>query len=77
MNVAILGHVQRGGNPSARDRVLATRLGFEAVQAIHKGESEMMVGIINNNVTLTPLKDTFGKIKEINHDLVALAKILR
>jgi hypothetical protein len=36
-----------------------------------------MVGIINNNVTFTPLKDTFGKIKEINHDLVALAKILR
>ncbi|MDZ7720890.1 MAG: 6-phosphofructokinase [Balneolaceae bacterium] len=77
MKVAILGHVQRGGNPSARDRVLATRLGFEAVQAIHNGESEVMVGIINNNVKLTPLKDTFGKIKEINHDLVALAKILR
>lgn len=77
MKVAILGHVQRGGNPSARDRVLASRLGFEAVQALHQGKSEVMVGIINNSVTFTPLKDTFGKIKEINHDLVALAKILR
>lgn len=77
MKVAILGHVQRGGNPSARDRVLASRLGFEAVKALKEGKSEVMVGIINNNVTFTPLKDTFGKIKEINHDLVALAKILR
>ncbi len=77
MKVAILGHVQRGGNPTARDRVLATRLGFEAVQALHQGENDVMVGIINNNVTFTPLKDTFGKIKEINRDLVALAKILR
>lgn len=77
MRVAILGHVQRGGAPSARDRVLASRLGFEAVQALHQGKSEVMVGIINKNVTFTPLKDTFGKIKEINHDLVALAKILR
>ena len=77
MRVAILGHVQRGGNPSARDRVLASRLGFEAVKALHEGHSEVMVGIINNEVKLTPLKDTFGKIKEINRDLVALAKILR
>lgn len=77
MKVAILGHVQRGGNPTARDRVLATRLGFEAVQAIDQGKSDVMVGIINNNVTFTPLKDTFGKIKAINSDLVALAKILR
>lgn len=77
MKVAILGHVQRGGNPTARDRVLATRLGFEAVQALHQGKNDVMVGIINNNVTFTPLKDTFGKIKEINRDLVALAKILR
>lgn len=77
MRVAILGYIQRGGNPSARDRVLASRLGFEAVKALHDGHSEVMVGIINNEVKLTPLKDTFGKIKEINHDLVALAKILR
>jgi 6-phosphofructokinase 1 len=52
-------------------------LGFEAVQAIDRGKSDVMVGIINNNVTFTPLKDTFGKIKAINSDLVALAKILR
>lgn len=77
LRVAILGHVQRGGNPSARDRVLASRLGFEAVQALHQGKNEVMVGIINKNVTFTPLKDTFGKIKEIDHNLVALAKILR
>lgn len=77
MRVAILGYIQRGGNPSARDRVLASRLGFEAVKALNDGHSEVMVGIINNELKLTPLKETFGKIKEINRDLVELAKILR
>lgn len=77
MRVAILGYIQRGGNPTARDRVLATRLGFEAVKALHNGESEKMVGIVNNKLKLTPLKETFGKIKEINRELVELAKILR
>lgn len=77
MRVSILGHIQRGGSPSARDRVLASRLGYEAVKALHEGHSKVMVGIINNEVKLTPLKDTFGKIKEINRDLVDLAKALR
>ena len=77
IRVAVLGYIQRGGNPTARDRVLATRLGFEAVKALHEGHSKMMVGIVNNKVKLTALNDTFGKIKEINHDLVTLAKILR
>lgn len=77
IRVAVLGYIQRGGNPTARDRVLATRLGFEAVKALHERRNNMMVGIVNNKVKLTPLKDTFGKIKEINHDLVTLAKILR
>ncbi len=77
MRVTILGHIQRGGSPSAHDRVLASRLGYEAVKALHEGHSKVMVGIINNEVKLTPLKDTFGKIKEINRDLVDLAKALR
>jgi len=77
MRVAILGHIQRGGSPTAHDRVLASRLGYEAVNAIHNEKSEVMVGVINHDVKITPIKETFGKIKEINFDLVELAKVLR
>lgn len=77
MRVCILGHIQRGGNPTARDRVLASRLGSAAVRVLHEGHSEVMVGIVGNNIKLTPLKMTFGKKKDINFDLVELAKTLR
>src|SRR6056297_38077 len=77
MRVCILGHIQRGGNPSAHDRVLASRLGFEAVKAMHEGHSQVMVGVVNNRVKLTPLKMTFGKKKDIDFDLLELSKILR
>ncbi|TVP98406.1 MAG: 6-phosphofructokinase [Balneolaceae bacterium] len=77
MRVCILGHIQRGGNPTAHDRVLASRLGYEAVKAIYNGLSEVMVGVINNKLRITPLYETFGVKKEINHDLVELYKVLR
>lgn len=77
MRVCILGHVQRGGSPTAHDRVLASRLGYEAVKAIHEGMSEVMVGVINNKCTITPLRETFGRIKEVNLDLLTMAKVLR
>lgn len=77
MRVCILGHVQRGGNPTARDRVLASRLGSAAVTVIKEGHSQVMVGVVNNRIKLTPLKMTFGKKKDINFDLLELAKMLR
>lgn len=77
MRVCILGHTQRGGNPTARDRVLASRLGSAAVKVLEEGHSEVMVGIVNNVIKLTPLKMTFGKKKDINFDLIELAKTLR
>ncbi|MDX1592177.1 MAG: 6-phosphofructokinase [Balneolaceae bacterium] len=77
MRVCILGHVQRGGNPTARDRVLASRLGSAAVSVLLEGHSEVMVGVVNNKIKLTPLKMTFGKKKDINYELVDLAKTLR
>ncbi|PWN07643.1 6-phosphofructokinase [Rhodohalobacter mucosus] len=77
MRVCILGHVQRGGNPTARDRVLASRLGSAAVTVLIEGHSEVMVGVVNNKIKLTPLKMTFGKKKDINYELVELAKTLR
>lgn len=77
MKVCILGHVQRGGNPTARDRVLASRLGAHAVQALHDGHSKVMVGVVNGKIKLTPISDTFGKKKQINFDLIKLSNILK
>ncbi|MDR1960794.1 MAG: 6-phosphofructokinase, partial [Gracilibacteraceae bacterium] len=53
--VTILGHVQRGGSPSAADAVLATRMGAKAVEALMRGESEVMVAAWHNEITLRPL----------------------
>lgn len=74
--VAIIGHLQRGGSPSALDRVLASRLGFGAVEAILAGKSKCMVGIINNKVKYTPFQDAITKNKHPNKDLVRMAEIL-
>ena len=77
MRVTILGHIQRGGSPTARDRVLASRLGSEAVKAIVEGHSSVMVGIVNKRTQLTPLKSAVAKKKDINYELLELSKILR
>jgi len=76
MRVCILGHVQRGGSPTARDRVLASRLGAAAVQALIDGHENVMVGVVNNEIKITPLRNTWSKKKSINYDLLELAKIL-
>jgi len=76
MRVCILGHIQRGGSPTARDRVLASRLGRAAVQALVDGHNNAMVGVINNEIRITPIKNTWSKKKSINYELLELAKIL-
>lgn len=77
MRVCILGHIQRGGNPTARDRVLASRLGYQAVKTAIEGHSKVMVGIMNNSIKLTPLKMTWSKKKDINYEVLELSKKLR
>lgn len=77
MRVCILGHIQRGGNPTARDRVLASRLGHAAVATVLEGHTKVMVGVVNNLIKLTPLKMTWSKKKDIDNEIVALAQILR
>jgi 6-phosphofructokinase 1 len=74
--VCILGHVQRGGSPTARDRVLASNLGSAAVSALLKGKSGCMVGEVKNEIVYTPLADTWGKKKTLNPRLEELAKLL-
>ena len=74
--VTVLGHVQRGGPPSARDRVLASRLGSAAVDALLDGHTNVMVGIANGDVKLTPLKHAWSRQKEIDYDLLQLTRRL-
>jgi 6-phosphofructokinase 1 len=73
---AILGHTQRGGSPTARDRVLASRLGVAAVEALLDGHADVMVGVVNDEIKLTPLRNVWGRKKSIDYDLLKLTQLL-
>ncbi|OGW75744.1 MAG: pyrophosphate--fructose-6-phosphate 1-phosphotransferase [Omnitrophica bacterium RBG_13_46_9] len=72
--VTVLGHVQRGGTPSAFDRVLATRLGVKAVELVLKGEFGKMVAFKGKDIVNVPLQDAAGAIKTVDQDLYEIAK---
>jgi 6-phosphofructokinase 1 len=74
--VCVLGHIQRGGSPTARDRVLASNLGFAAVTALLEGRSGYMVGEVRNEILYTPLRDTWERKKALSHQLEELARLL-
>src|SRR5687767_2733567 len=74
--VTIIGHLQRGGAPSALDRLISSRMGFAAVEAVLKGKTNVMVGIANDQMVLVPFDDAINKSKEINRELLQLAEIL-
>jgi 6-phosphofructokinase 1 len=71
-----LGHVQRGGAPTAYDRLLASRLGAGAVEAIKRGESGVLVGLVKGRISTTPYNQVVGRTKGIDPELFALAKTL-
>jgi 6-phosphofructokinase 1 len=71
-----LGHVQRGGIPTAYDRLLATRLGAGAVWALARGEAGVLVGMIDGRVTTTPYAEVVGRQKPIDQELFKLARVL-
>ena len=76
LRTTTLGHVQRGGAPTAYDRLLATRLGAGAVAALARGETGVLVGMVQSRVTTTLLADIVGIQKPIDPELFALAKVL-
>lgn len=76
VRVTRLGHVQRGGSPSAYDRILATRLGAAAVQKLMDGEAGNMVGWVKNSIQLTPLEEAVSYQKEIDPELYELSGIM-
>ncbi len=74
--VSILGHQQRGGSPSANDRILASQMGAFAVQALLNGEKDKMVGIQAGNIVLVPLSDAVFNEKRTPEHLLELARLL-
>jgi 6-phosphofructokinase 1 len=74
--VTVLGHIQRGGSPTAIDRVLASRLGAACVEALLSGASGVGIGLVNDEIRLTPFKEAVEKRKDINRRKYELARML-
>ncbi len=73
--VVVLGHLQRGGSPTAFDRVLATRYGIAAIDLVHEGKFGYMVALQGNKIVSVPLKEIVGKRKTVNLELYDIAKV--
>lgn len=76
VRVTVLGHIQRGGAPSCYDRVLASRLGVGAVDALLRGQSNVMIGIVHNKVTPVPFSQAIKGANEIDRELIRVADII-
>ncbi len=76
VRVSVLGHMQRGGPPSAYDRVLASRMGVRAVEALIAGKTNLMVGIIDNEIVLTPIAEAIKGHTKIDRELVRVSDIM-
>lgn len=72
----VLGHIQRGGAPTQADRVLASRMGFAAVNALIAGNTQVMVGIVNDQVVYTPFTQVVKGATNINADMLEMIKVL-
>jgi 6-phosphofructokinase 1 len=76
IKVSVLGHLQRGGSPTTLDRVLASRMGVAAVEGLLNGESNVMVGVINNKIAYTPISEAVKTVKRLDDEEFRIAKIL-
>lgn len=75
VRVSILGHMQRGGTPSCFDRVLASRLGVKAVETLLEGKSNYMVGLLKDEILLTPLEHAVKGKSQIDKELIRVSDI--
>ncbi len=76
VRVSILGHVQRGGRPTAHDRILASRMGVAAIDALMEGQRNVMIGIQNNEVVYVPFTRAIKNDKRIDMELVRVLREL-
>ena len=76
VRVSVLGHMQRGGNPTCFDRVLASRMGVKAVESLLEGKSNYMVGIRDTKLILTPISEAIKAHTEIDEELIRVSDIM-
>lgn len=76
IRISILGHIQRGGNPTCMERVNASLMGYYAVKALQNGRTNDMIGIVNKQVCYTPFQDAVKHIEELNPDMLQILDIL-
>jgi len=76
VRVCILGHIQRGGSPSCMDRLIASRMGYHAVECLMEGRRNVFVGIVNNKMHYTPLNEAVKKKQRISEEWMKVVKIL-
>jgi 6-phosphofructokinase 1 len=76
LRVTRLGHVVRGGSPTASDRVLATRLGAAAVDCLARGEHGVLIGMLAGEIAATPLSEVAGRTRPANAELLELARVM-
>ena len=76
VRVTILGHLQRGGTPSAYDRILASRLGYASIEALLEGQRNVMVGIQNDEIVYVPIQRAVKMDKPINKELINVLSVL-
>jgi 6-phosphofructokinase 1 len=76
VRVSVLGHIQRGGSPSCFDRVLASRMGVKAVESLLEGKTNLMVGLLNNKMELTPLEQAIKGKSKIDLELLRVSEIM-
>ena len=76
VRVSILGHLQRGGSPSAYDRIFASRVGYASIEALKEGQRNVMVGISNGEVVYVPIDRAIKKDKPIDRELINVLAVL-
>ena len=76
VRVSILGHLQRGGSPTAQDRILASRMGVAAIQALLEDQRNVMIGIRENEIDYVPFQRAIKKDREISDELLEVLRIL-
>lgn len=76
VRVSILGHMQRGGAPTANDRILASRMGVAAIDALNDDQRNIMIGVVNDQIVHVPIAKAIKKNKPLNDDLMKTLRIL-
>ncbi len=76
VRVCILGHIQRGGAPSCMDRLLASRMGYHAIECLIDGRHNVFVGVVNNKINYIPLDEAIKKKQKVSEEWLKIVKIL-